>query len=81
MAHVTVSLAFADHFLHRSLFFDAILCGVMVMQFSHWLSFSKNERVFTRVIVVRLPRSLRTVGSDLSADPTSVHHAAPGYRC
>ncbi|RSH91801.1 hypothetical protein EHS25_009171 [Saitozyma podzolica] len=34
------------------LFFDAILCGVMIMQFSHWMSFSKNERMFAKVIVI-----------------------------
>jgi hypothetical protein len=54
MTRDTITLAAADPIFYRSLFFDAVLCGVMIMQFSHWVSFSKNERVFARVIVVRL---------------------------
>ncbi|GFZ48652.1 hypothetical protein JCM24511_06401 [Saitozyma sp. JCM 24511] len=32
-------------------FVDALLCGVMIMQFSQWLSFSQSDRMYTKVAV------------------------------
>ncbi|GFZ48655.1 hypothetical protein JCM24511_06404 [Saitozyma sp. JCM 24511] len=34
------------------LFIDAILCGIMIMQFAHWASFARKERTMNKVIVI-----------------------------
>ncbi|RSH91803.1 hypothetical protein EHS25_009173 [Saitozyma podzolica] len=32
-------------------FVDAIFCGVMIMQFAQWVSFSRNDRNYTKMVV------------------------------
>lgn len=38
----------------RRTFVDAVFCGVMIMQFAQWVSFSRNDRTYTKLVVVCL---------------------------
>jgi hypothetical protein len=61
----------------HSMFADAILCGVMFMQFAQWASFARNDRKHTKIVVVcvasvqRETRHILIVGSIQVLSPPS----------
>lgn len=40
------------------LFVDAVFCGILVIQLIHWISWSRSEKRFTKIIVVSISCAL-----------------------